>query len=288
MKRKTDKSSEEDMDTNPESTEKKAKLTHSGSEGEEPVDLATVLKQSTKSMEEDLQKLRQAIKERQKASMERPKIYLTLDELASQHGRMISHDTNTKELPALFMLDLQHLLLFAIQGNISSYKPRWCRLLRCHKVKGVVVLEMDSVSSSDYSKYPECFPKIKENFEMCLTEVGKQELTRVSIIDEHLKVVYDTLVKPHNKIKDYLTRWSGITKFMLDPVTTCLEDVHRDLKRILPSDAILCGQSLNFDLNALKVFHPYVIDTSVIFNLSGQRNIKTGLKKLTQHFLGNV
>ena len=30
----------------------------------------------------------------------------------------------------------------------------------------------------------------------------------------------------------------------------------------LPDDAILIGQSLNFDLVSLKMFHPYVIDTS--------------------------
>lgn len=51
---------------------------------------------------------------------------------------------------------------------------RWCRLLRVQKVKGVVVLEMDSVSSSDYTKYPDCFPKVKEHFEM----VRKKEFLR--------------------------------------------------------------------------------------------------------------
>lgn len=46
------------------------------------------------------------------------------------------------------------------------------------------------------------------------------------------------------------------------------------------------GQSLNCDLNAMKLMHPYVIDTSVIFNVSGDRNRKAKLQLLAKSFLG--
>lgn len=39
----------------------------------------------------------------------------------------------------------------------------------------------------------------------CFTKAGL-ELTRVSVIDEQLKVLYDTLVLPSNPILDYNTR----------------------------------------------------------------------------------
>ena len=52
-----------------------------------------------------------------------------------------------------------------------------------------------------------------------------------------------------------------------------LKDVQADLKRLLPPDAILVGQSLNCDLKALEMMHPYVIDTSIIFNITGNRYI---------------
>ncbi|XP_076310400.1 RNA exonuclease 5 [Tachypleus tridentatus] len=122
--------------------------------------------------------------------------------------------------------------------------------------------------------------------EMCMTTEKKLELTRVSIVNEHLEVVYDSLVKPHNKIINYLTKYSGITKSMLDPVTTRLEDVQKDIQYLLPSDAILCGHSLNCDLEALKMIHPYVIDTSVIYNISGKRLVKPSLKMLSYLFIG--
>ncbi len=54
----------------------------------------------------------------------------------------------------------------------------------------------------------------------------------------------------------------------------------------MPSDAILCGHSLNNDLHALKLYHPYVIDTSVIYNLTGSRDFKPSLRKLAAQFLG--
>lgn len=37
--------------------------------------------------------------------------------------------------------------------------------------------------------------------------------------------------------------------------------------------------------NFLQMLHPYVIDTSVIYNLSGDRTRKTGLRRLAAEFL---
>ena len=54
----------------------------------------------------------------------------------------------------------------------------------------------------------------------------------------------------------------------------------------MPADAILVGQSLNCDLTAMRMLHPYVIDTSVIYNRSGDRKKKTKLSVLSDMFLG--
>jgi len=60
-------------------------------------------------------------------------------------------------------------------------------------------------------------------------------------------------VKPTNKITNYLTIYSGITASKLKDVKTTLTDVQEDIIKILSPDSILIGQSLNCDLDALKV-----------------------------------
>lgn len=128
-------------------------------------------------------------------------------------------------------------------------------------------------------------PMFAIDCEMCRTSLGFNELTRISIVNEQLETVYETLVKPSNKIVDYLTPYSGITAELMSSVTKSLQDVQKDLQNLLPPDAILIGQSLNSDLNALQMMHPYIIDTSVIFNLTGARRRKSKLKVLAMKFL---
>ncbi|KAF8453050.1 hypothetical protein BGX38DRAFT_1091214 [Terfezia claveryi] len=122
--------------------------------------------------------------------------------------------------------------------------------------------------------------------EMCITEVGP-ELTRVSVIGWDGRVVYDTLVKPNRPIVDYLTQFSGITKEKLHPITTTLSDVQSHLvKLFLPAHrVILVGQSLNSDMKALKLMHPYIVDTSLIYDHSKGKPYKPSLKWLSMKYL---
>ncbi|XP_059177292.1 RNA exonuclease 5-like [Physella acuta] len=352
------------------------------------------------SSKDPLLEMKKVMRERKRMIMQKPKLFLTLEETVP--FRTVSDEPiSEEEYPPLFVMDLQQLLLYGIQGNMASFKPRWCKLLRVAKVSSVVLLMIDGLSHNDYTEnktsfkfisgtfeslvemvcplqygqsldselynvplsvsqlkkvnvrvpksirdkvftkidqpvaknsndklsrtclllstyqmmlegYPlpiitnkrkyhnfvytkDCYKKVTASSpmfaldcEMCLTSIRQNELTRVSIVAENGDLLFDSFVKPKNRIINYLTRYSGITKEILDPVKTTLEDVQNEIRRLLPADAILCGQSLNCDLLALKMFHPYVIDTSIIFNMSGNRKVKAGLRKLTQFFLGRT
>ncbi|XP_078415036.1 RNA exonuclease 5 isoform X1 [Cetorhinus maximus] len=139
------------------------------------------------------------------------------------------------------------------------------------------------VQSGCTAKVTDNSPLFGLDCEMCLTTKGK-ELTRVSIVNAEGCCVMDELVKPDNQIINYLTRFSGITKTMLMPVKTKLKDVQARLKKALPNDAVLVGHSLNNDLEALKMIHPNIIDTSLLFARGLGRRFK--LKVLVKSVLG--
>ena len=73
---------------------------------------------------------------------------------------------------------------------------------------------------------------------------------------------------------------------MLAPVTTTLADIQKKLLEILHPRTILIGHSLNSDLNALKITHPYIVDTAIIYPHPRGPPLKSSLKWLAQKYLG--
>ncbi|ELU09914.1 hypothetical protein CAPTEDRAFT_157083 [Capitella teleta] len=121
--------------------------------------------------------------------------------------------------------------------------------------------------------------------EMVFTTAGS-ELAKVTVVDQDLKVVYDKVVKPGNRVINHNTRFSGLTEKDLRGVTTSLQDVQDDLLRLFNDKTILVGHSLEHDFLVLKLVHRTVVDTSVVFPHRLGRPYKKGLKKLCEDYLG--
>ncbi|KAI2618477.1 hypothetical protein GGR54DRAFT_605688 [Hypoxylon sp. NC1633] len=121
--------------------------------------------------------------------------------------------------------------------------------------------------------------------EMCVTGLEEFSLTRISLINWDGTTILDELVKPDKPILDYVTQFSGITEQMLAPVTTTLKDIQTKLLEILHPRTILVGHSLESDLKALQLTHPYVVDTALLFPHHRGPPLKNSLKFLTQRFL---
>ncbi|XP_067648146.1 RNA exonuclease 5 [Eurosta solidaginis] len=187
-------------------------------------------------------------------------------------------ETQKNTLPTGEKFPRTKLLLSALQMVDEGY-PMPLRGELSERFKGYVFTKDNYAPVTDQS------PMFGVDCEMCKTIVGHNELTRISIVNEKFETIYETLVMPTNKIVDYLTPYSGITPDIMNAVTKNIKDVQNEVRELLPPDAILVGQSLNFDLNAMQMMHPYVIDTSMCFNLTGIRRRKTKLQTLAMTFL---
>lgn len=117
---------------------------------------------------------------------------------------------------------------------------------------------------------------------------GKESvLARVSIVNFYGNVILDKFVLPREKVVDYRTHVSGITKEILEDAEPFL-DVQKEVADIL-KDKIVVGHALQHDFGALLLDHPYklVRDTSHYKPFRKITNGRTpSLKKLTKVILG--
>jgi RNA exonuclease 1 len=72
---------------------------------------------------------------------------------------------------------------------------------------------------------------------------------------------------------------------MLESVTTTLPDIQERLLKLITAKTILVGHSLNSDLNALKLTHPFIVDTSVVYPHPRGPPLRSSLKWLAQKYL---
>uniref|UniRef100_A0A665WRH7 Exonuclease domain-containing protein n=1 Tax=Echeneis naucrates TaxID=173247 RepID=A0A665WRH7_ECHNA len=121
----------------------------------------------------------------------------------------------------------------------------------------------------------------------CYTKQGL-ELTRVTVIDSDMKVIYDTFVKPESKVVDYNTRFSGVTEEDLKSATITLRDVQAVLLSMFSAESILIGHSLESDLLALKLIHSSVVDTAIVFPHRLGLPYKRALKNLMADHLKRI
>ncbi|XP_005077641.1 RNA exonuclease 1 homolog [Mesocricetus auratus] len=123
--------------------------------------------------------------------------------------------------------------------------------------------------------------------EMSYTTHGL-ELTRVTVVDTDLRVIYNTFVKPDNEIVDYNTRFSGVTEEDLANTNVRLRDVQAVLLSLFSAETILIGHSLESDLLALKFIHSTVVDTSVLFPHHRGLPYKRSLRGLISQYLNQT
>jgi RNA exonuclease 4 len=115
----------------------------------------------------------------------------------------------------------------------------------------------------------------------------RSALARVSIVNFHGIQVYDSYVRPKERVTDWRTHVSGVSpKHMI--TARSFDDVQKEVADLL-KDRILIGHSIKYDLEAVMLSHPKfdIRDTS---RFSGFRKYGAGktpsLKILAKDVLG--
>ena len=101
---------------------------------------------------------------------------------------------------------------------------------------------------------------------------GRDELARLSVVDFLTgEVLMDQLVVPTERVTNWRTRYSGITRAAMEsarragltlngwPVARAV------LFALADADTVLVGHSLNHDLKVLRVAHSRVVDSQVLY-----------------------
>ncbi|KAI0887029.1 ribonuclease H-like protein [Annulohypoxylon maeteangense] len=126
----------------------------------------------------------------------------------------------------------------------------------------------------------------------------KDELAHLCAVDLFTgEVLVNSLVAPTQPVKDWRTRWSGVTpaKMAIAKASGQFLDgwpaARAKLFQFVDADTILVGHALNHDLRVLHIAHKQVIDSGILvaeaaFGRAQRLRHNWGLKRATQQILG--
>jgi len=108
------------------------------------------------------------------------------------------------------------------------------------------------------------------------------------LIDSNLETVLDSLVKPYAEITDFRSQWSGITQELMNDCTVRLEQIQVAFLRLVHSDTVLVGHSLENDLKALGILHSRCVDTAQLFPHPRGFPLRSSLRNISKRYLKTV
>ncbi|KAI1763208.1 ribonuclease H-like protein [Hypoxylon sp. FL1150] len=134
--------------------------------------------------------------------------------------------------------------------------------------------------------------------EMVAVEGGKNELALLCAVDLFSgEVLIESLVLPTEHVKDWRSRYSGITPSMMNAARVSGKALNgwpaarAKLFEFADADTILVGHSLNNDLKVLHIYHMQIVDSCIlvaeaVFGKGKMMERKWGLKTLSRELLG--
>lgn len=123
---------------------------------------------------------------------------------------------------------------------------------------------------------------------------NESEIARISAIDYLTgEILIDTLVQPTQFVKDWRTKFSGITKEAMSTAISLGKalqgwpEARAALFEYIDTETVLIGQSLHFDLIALGIQHQRVVDSAILTSEAVGPKVRKrrGLKDLCDQLL---
>merc|ERR1712137_512061 len=112
--------------------------------------------------------------------------------------------------------------------------------------------------------------------EMMEVEGGLDQIGRVSIVNHHKEVLYDTFVKNTKPVIDYRTKYSGLTKSKIQQGKDFTE-VIQEIQQIIGKNTIVVGHGIDNDLKLLQLYVENIIDTSYLYLNTDGYKINLGI-----------
>ncbi|KAI5807823.1 ribonuclease H-like domain-containing protein [Peziza echinospora] len=155
-----------------------------------------------------------------------------------------------------------------------------------------------SKKTADFISTPPRDPANPKRFAVALdcemgtaAQTNGSELIQLCVVDYFTsETLLALLVHPRVPLLHYNTKWSGITRKMMEAAVRAnwylsgWEEARERLFEFVDADTILIGHSLGNDLRALKVFHGRFVDSFVA--VSKRSGVNHSLKNLCEQVLG--
>lgn len=123
--------------------------------------------------------------------------------------------------------------------------------------------------------------------DLCKTNMGFLTVSKITIVDQHLKIIACDLIRPEYPIVDYMTEISGITEEQMRGITLTRKEALRKLFKLIDKNTILVGYNLELDLRALRIVHTRCVDVVVLFHSLSNLGLDTSISSLMHIMLSS-
>ncbi|KAI5481748.1 RNA exonuclease 1 [Pseudohyphozyma bogoriensis] len=121
--------------------------------------------------------------------------------------------------------------------------------------------------------------------ELIYTTAG-MALAQLTVVGHDGAVLLDEDVRVNGHPLDLNTRFSGVKEEDLGKAVLDCAGVREALGRFMDEKTIIVGHGLENDLKALRLVHPTIIDTAILFPHSRGPPFRNALRNLTRDYLG--